>query len=86
MGEMGKGITPGPLIMPAFHTDFGIIGIQICHDIQWSEGWTQLREKGVEIVFWPSAFAGGKELICAPGLINIVSSQVHGRIPAKSAI
>jgi hypothetical protein len=24
------------------------------------EGWRQLRQKGAEIVFWPSAFGGGK--------------------------
>lgn len=60
--EMDKGLTPGPLDPPVFQCDFGMIGIQICHDIQWDEGWTQLRQKGAEIVFWPSAFAGGKRV------------------------
>ncbi|MBL7734750.1 MAG: carbon-nitrogen hydrolase family protein [Chitinophagaceae bacterium] len=62
VNEMEKGLTPGPLEIPVFQTDFGVIGIQICHDIQWSDGWEQLAKKGAEIVFWPSAFAGGKRI------------------------
>lgn len=62
VGEMEKGLTPGPLSPPVFKTDFGTIGIQICHDIQWSYGWEQLAAKGAEIVFWPSAFSGGKRV------------------------
>ncbi len=62
MNEMDQGLTPGPLSVPVFKTDFGTIGIQICHDIQWSDGWKQLKEKGAEIVFWPSAFSGGKRI------------------------
>ena len=62
VNEMDKGLTPGPLKVPVFKTDFGTIGIQICHDIQWSDGWEQLREKGAEIVFWPSAFSGGNRI------------------------
>jgi len=53
-------LTPGPRDIPVFKTDFGIIGVQICFDIEWSDGWDQLGKKGAEIVFWPSAFAGGK--------------------------
>jgi beta-ureidopropionase len=60
--EMKNGLTPGSLTTPVFQTDFGTIGIQICHDIQWSDGWEQLSEKGAEIVFWPSAFSGGKRI------------------------
>ncbi|MEO6187208.1 MAG: carbon-nitrogen hydrolase family protein [Ginsengibacter sp.] len=60
--EIRKGLTPGPLTAQVFKTDFGTIGIQICHDIQWSDGWDELRDKGAEIVFWPSAFSGGKRI------------------------
>lgn len=60
--EMEMGLTPGSLTTPAFQTDFGTVGIQICHDIQWLGGWEQLAEKGAEIVFWPSAFSGGKRI------------------------
>lgn len=62
VNEMSKGLTPGPLDPPVFKTDFGTIGIQICHDIQWSDGWEKLAGKGAEIVFWPSAFSGGKRV------------------------
>ncbi len=58
--EIKNGLTPGPLQPPVFETDFGKIGIQICYDIEWDDGWTKLREQGAEIVFWPSAFAAGK--------------------------
>ena len=58
-GEIEKGIKPGPLDPPVFKMDFGIIGIQICFDINWDDAWKRLRSKGAEIVFWVSAFAGG---------------------------
>lgn len=45
-----------------FKTDFGIIGIQICFDINWTKEWNSLKEQGAEIVFWPSAFPGGRML------------------------
>lgn len=62
-GEInGLGITPGSFEPLIFETDFGKIGIQICFDIEWMEGWRQLKEKGAEMVFWPSAFAGGKKV------------------------
>ena len=61
-GELKRGITPGPLQPPVFETDFGTIGIQICYDANWHENWRLLREAGAEIVFWPSAFAGGEML------------------------
>ena len=59
-GEMERGLTAGPLDPPVFETDFGKIGAQICFDIEWRDGWTKLADKGAEIVFWPSAFGGGK--------------------------
>jgi len=59
-GEIENGLTPGQLQPPVFKTDFGTIGIQICFDIEWDDGWTKLRDQGAEIVFWPSAFAGGQ--------------------------
>ena len=59
VGEMEAGVSPGPLDPPVFETDFGVIGCQICFDIEWDDGWEALRKAGAEIVFWPSAFAGG---------------------------
>ena len=58
-GEMGKGVSPGPLDPPVFKTDFGIIGVQICFDLEWDDGWKKLRENGAEIVFFCSAYSGG---------------------------
>ncbi len=58
--EIKNGITPGPLQAPVFKTDFGIIGIQICFDMLWDDGWNVLRQQGAEIIFWPSAYSGGQ--------------------------
>lgn len=60
--EIEKGIMPGPKNPPLFEMDFRKFGIQICYDIAWSESWEQLRNMGAEIVFWPSAFAGGEKV------------------------
>jgi len=59
VAEMNYGIMPGPVDPPVFRTDFGVIGIQICYDIEWPHDWRKLRAAGAEIVFFPSAFAGG---------------------------
>ncbi len=56
---MDKGVSPGPLEPPVFKTSFGIVGAQICFDIEWDETWKNLRKAGAEMVFWPSAFGGG---------------------------
>jgi len=60
--ELELGLTPGPLHPPVFKTDFGTIGVQICYDLNWNDGWKSLREQGAEIIFWPSAFAGGRAI------------------------
>jgi len=52
------GITPGNEF-PVFDLDSGCIGVQICFDIGFPEGWQRLSEKGAKIVFWPSAYNGG---------------------------
>ncbi len=59
--SLEKGITPGrePFV---FAADFGRIGMQICFDINWSESWAELKRRGAEIVFWSSAYDGGKHL------------------------
>lgn len=61
-GEIERAIMPGELDPPVFKTDFGTIGIQICFDINWREGWQALRRKGADIIFWPSAFGGGQQI------------------------
>ena len=59
--SLEKGITPGGEAA-VFETDFGRIGMQICFDINWPETWAELKRKGAEIVFWSSAYDGGKHL------------------------
>ncbi len=53
------GVTPGASEIPVFDLDFGRIGIQICFDIGFPEGWQQLSQKHARMVFWPSAYNGG---------------------------
>jgi len=53
-----RGVTPGSEI-PVFDLDFGRVGIQICFDIGFPEGWEKLAQRGARMVFWPSAYNGG---------------------------
>ncbi|AMV36827.1 carbon-nitrogen hydrolase family protein [Planctomyces sp. SH-PL62] len=48
------GVTPGREC-PVFDCDFGKLGIQICWDVQYDEGWDALAKAGAEIVAWPTA-------------------------------
>lgn len=50
----GGGITPGPVNPMVYKTDFGTIGMQICADADWLDGWQSLKEDGAEIVCFPS--------------------------------
>jgi predicted amidohydrolase len=52
--DLEGGITPGR-DYPVFDCDFGKLGIQICWDVQFDDGWAALAEKGAEIVAWPTA-------------------------------
>ncbi len=47
------GMTPGSNF-PVFNCDFGRVGIQICFDIVYSDGWDALAKQGAEIVAFPS--------------------------------
>jgi beta-ureidopropionase len=60
--EVEMGIKAGKFDPPVFDTDFGKIGIQICFDIKYEEGWNALKDKGAQIIFWPSAYAAGQEI------------------------
>jgi predicted amidohydrolase len=59
--SLEKGVMPGE-DAAVFATDFGRIGVQICFDIHYPSGWAELKRKGAEIVFWPSAYDGGRHL------------------------
>ena len=52
------GVTPGSEL-PVFDLDFGRVGVQICFDAGFPEGWAELAHKGARAVFWPSAYNGG---------------------------
>lgn len=69
--ECESGITPGSSPPKVFDTDFGRIGIQICFDVYWMEGWKSLKQQGAEIVFWPSMFPGGRMLPAMAWMYNL---------------
>ena len=48
------GVEPGREV-PVFACDFGRLGIQICWDVVYDDGWAELARHGAEIVAWPSA-------------------------------
>jgi len=47
------GVTPGE-DFPVFHCDFGKVGIQICFDMAYDDGWDSLARQEAEIVVWPT--------------------------------
>jgi predicted amidohydrolase len=49
-----NGTTPGRAF-PVFECDFGRVGIQICFDLLYPDGWQALARQGAEIVALPSA-------------------------------
>jgi predicted amidohydrolase len=52
--DLEGGITPGHEF-PVFECDFGKLGIQICWDMVFDDGWDALAAKGADIVAWPTA-------------------------------
>lgn len=48
------GMTPGSEF-PVFDCDFGRVGMQICYDMGYDDGWDALAAKGADIVVWPTA-------------------------------
>jgi len=47
------GVTPGTTF-PVFDCDFGRVGIQICYDVCYPDGWEALAKEGAELVLLPS--------------------------------
>ena len=67
--DLEGGISPGREF-PVFECDFGRLGIQICFDIVYPDGWAALGAKGADLVAWPSA---------SPATIQPASrAQEHG--------
>ncbi len=52
-GTMEGGATPGDAL-PVFECDFGKLGIQICYDMEFAEGWAELARHGAELIAWPT--------------------------------
>jgi hypothetical protein len=61
-GKFGEGISAGRLNQPVFQTDIGKIGMQICYDAYWTDGWDNLKKQGAEIIVFSSAFPAGRIL------------------------
>lgn len=55
-------VMAGAIDQPVFQTDFGKVGMQICYDANWQDGWDNLKKKGAELVLFSSAFPGGRIL------------------------
>lgn len=47
------GVTAGDSY-DVFDLDFGRVGIQICYDVEYPEGWKRLAEQGAELVLFPT--------------------------------
>jgi beta-ureidopropionase len=58
----GGGTAPGAIDQPIIETDFGKVGMQICYDANWTDGWDNLKKKGADIVIFSSQFPGGRML------------------------
>jgi predicted amidohydrolase/acetyl esterase/lipase len=47
------GVTPGAEYN-VLDLDFGRVGVQICYDVEYPEGWRRLAERGAELVLFPT--------------------------------
>ena len=50
---MEGGSIPGTSV-PVFDCDFGKLGIQICYDMDFDDGWAELARHGAELIAWPT--------------------------------
>lgn len=55
------GVTPGHETQ-VVKTEFGTVGIQMCFDVNWSEGWEMLSAQDVKLIVFPSEYPGGFSL------------------------
>jgi len=51
--QLEGGVLPGK-DFPVFTCDFGKVGLQICYDVFFDDGWESLARKGAELVIWPT--------------------------------
>lgn len=67
--SLERGIIPGSEF-PVFDCDFGRLGIQICWDMSYEDGWQALAEQGAEIIALPTA---------SPQTVRPASYALRGR-------
>lgn len=58
----GEGLHVSREGVKVFETDFGRISILTCFDLNFAELWHQADLLDVDVVFWPSAYGGGRPL------------------------
>jgi predicted amidohydrolase len=59
--DLKPAVSPGREIK-VHQTDFGRVGLATCFDVNFPEVWSQLADKGAEVVLWPSAYSAGTSL------------------------
>ena len=87
----GEGLHCSSEGVKTFDTDFGRIGILTCFDINFPRLWQECDEREVDVVFWPSAYAGGMPLsayamlyhyyivpVGAGNIVDITGSKLAG--------
>lgn len=81
--QLGTESLPGGRVVTV-DTDIGRIGLMVCFDVGWRDGWRELAEMGAQIVVWPSAYNGGNLLnaYAAVHMYYVVSSvwNIESRI------
>ncbi|HOI56015.1 MAG TPA: carbon-nitrogen hydrolase family protein [Phycisphaerae bacterium] len=58
--DLEGGTMPGT-DFPVFQCDFGKVGMQICYDISFDDGWQTLGRKGAELVIWSTQSPGQRK-------------------------
>jgi len=58
----GEGVAAGALDQPVIETDFGKVGMVICYDANWLDVWDNWKNQGADVIFFSSAFPGGRIL------------------------
>ncbi len=56
--ELEKGVIPGT-VAPVFETDFGLVGLLICFDLNFPEVRVALRQSKPDLVVFSSLYRGG---------------------------
>ena len=47
--------------VPVFQCDFGRLGVQICYDMTYDDGWQALEDKGADLVVWTTMSPGQRK-------------------------